>query len=627
MEMDRSTIVGLVLILLLFAVWQTVIAPSPEELEAQQRYQDSIAALNEAALQSPEVAEPTFTPTELEGLNDSTLQARFSDQFGAFATAAAGAEEDVVVENDLMKVTFSTRGGTIRQVELKEYAKIIEDEEKNEVKLPLYLLEDDKNRFEYVLPIAGVSGEGIRSSDLYFTPTVEGNTVTMRASAVGGGYFEQKYTLTDGTYLMDYDLRFEGLNRVLANQDGQIRLHWENYLDKIEKNAQYEANQSTVYFKPVEDDSDYCSCTSSDTEELEEQRLKWVAGSQQFFTSALIADEAFRGGEVATETFDGEGSDLKKLVVDINVPVGNSASEGFNMSFYVGPNEFDRLAAIGHDMTDVISFGRSIFGAINRWIIRPIFNFLSGFISNKGIAILVLTLFVKILVYPLTYKMLVSQSKMQVLKPEIEKMKAKHKDDSQAQQVETMKMYQEYGASPLGGCLPMFLQMPIWFALYRFFPASIEFRQENFLWATDLSTYDTITRIPEWIPFMQGHLSLFAILWALTTVIYAYYNSRHMDYSAQPMMKYFQYVMPLLFLGFFNSFASGLTAYLFFSNLFNIGQTIITKNFLIDQEKLREKLEANKKKPKKSSGFTARLQEALKEQQRQQAQQQKKGKK
>jgi YidC/Oxa1 family membrane protein insertase len=265
MEMDRSTIVGLILILLLFAVWQTVIAPSPEELEAQQRYQDSIAALNEAAMEPATVDEQAFTSTELEVMNDSTMQVRFGDQFGAFATAAAGTEEEVVVENDLMKVTLSTKGGNIRQVELKEYAKIIEDEEKKEVKLPLYLLEDKKNRFEYVLPVNGVSGEGIRTSDLYFTPTIEGKTITMRAQAAGGGYFEQKYTLTDGTYLIDYDLRFEGLNNVLANKDGQVMLHWENYLDKIEKNAQYESNQSTMYFKPVEDDSDYCSCTSSDT--------------------------------------------------------------------------------------------------------------------------------------------------------------------------------------------------------------------------------------------------------------------------------------------------------------------------------------------------------------------------
>jgi YidC/Oxa1 family membrane protein insertase len=398
-------------------------------------------------------------------------------------------------------------------------------------------------------------------------------------------------------------------------------------MDKIEKNSQYEANYSTLYFKPMEDDTDYCSCTSSDTEEVEDQKLKWVAGSQQFFTSALIADNGFAPGAVlATETYPDvdEAINLKKVSATLNIPVGGSGSEMVGMQLYVGPNEFDRLRAIGHELSDVISFGQSIFGAINRWVIRPMFDFLSRYIGNMGIAILVLTLIVKLLVFPLTYKMLVSNVKMQVLKPELEKMKAKHKDDAQAQQVQQMKMYQEYGASPLGGCLPMVLQMPIWFALYRFFPASIAFRQENFLWANDLSTYDVLTKIPEWIPFMQGHLSAFAILWAITTVIYAYYNSRHMDYSAQPMMKYFQYIMPVLFLGFFNSFASGLTAYLFFSNTFNIFQTIITKNFLIDEDKLRAKMEKNKAKPKKTTGFSARLQNALKEQQKQQGKKEKK---
>ncbi|MEM9929304.1 MAG: membrane protein insertase YidC [Bacteroidota bacterium] len=447
----------------------------------------------------------------------------------------------------------------------------------------------------------------------------------MRAPASTGGYFEQRYTITDGTYLLDYDLRFEGLNQVLAHNDGNIKLQWDTHLDKIERNAQYEATYSTMYFKPVEDGSSYCSCTGSDTEDLPEEKLKWAAASQQFFTAALIADDAFgTGSQFATVAVDDvdQSADLKQVSASLNIPVGRSASEVVGMQFYVGPNEFDRLRAIGYDLTDVISFGRSIFGGINRWIIRPMFDFLSRFIGNMGIAILVLTLIVKLMVYPLTYKMLVSNVKMQLLKPELEKMKAKFKDDSQAQQMQQMKMYQEYGASPLGGCLPMVLQMPIWFALYRFFPASIAFRQESFLWANDLSTYDVLTKIPEWIPFMQGHISLFAVLWAITTVIYAYYNSRHMDYSAQPMMKYFQYVMPIMFLGFFNSFASGLTAYLLFSNTFNIAQTIITKNFLIDHDKLKAKMEANKKKPKKTTGFSARLQEALKEQQRQQAAQQ-----
>ncbi|MBC6993107.1 membrane protein insertase YidC [Neolewinella lacunae] len=622
MEMDRKSIVGLVLILIIFAVWQVVIAPSPEELAAQQHYQDSIRAANQVEMTEASIVEDPFTPGEVEGMTDSARLARFATAFGGFATAAAGTAEEVTLANDLMTVTFNTKGGTIKRVELSNYAKVVEDPKGNEIHLPLYLLEDAKNRFEYILPVNGVSGEGIRTGDLYFTPQVQGNTLVLRAPTSGGGYFEQRYTLSEDNYLLDYDIRFEGLNQVLTNQGAGVKLVWDNYMDKIEKNSQYEANYSTLYFKPVDESTDYCSCTSSDTETLGEERLKWVAGSQQFFTAALIADESFAPGSVlATETFGDvdAAEDLKKVSATLNIPLGGSSSETVGMQFYVGPNDFDRLRAVGHELSDVISFGNSIFGAINRWVIRPMFKFLSGFISNMGIAILVLTLIVKLLLYPLTYKMLVSNMKMQVLKPELEKMKARFKDDPQAQQMEQMKMYQEYGASPLGGCLPMLLQMPIWFALYRFFPASIEFRQENFLWANDLSTYDVLTKIPEWIPFMQGHISLFAVLWAITTVIYAYYNSRHMDYSAQPMMKYFQYVMPILFLGFFNSFASGLTAYLFFSNTLNILQTIVTKNFLIDEDKLLAKLQENKKKPKKKSGFTARFQEALAEQQRQQA--------
>jgi YidC/Oxa1 family membrane protein insertase len=621
MEMDRSSIIGIVLIMLLFVTWQYVVAPSPAEIEAQQRYQDSIAALTEQELLEP-LQEKTLGADAGAGeVTDSMRQARYGSRFGDFALAAAGTEEDVILENDLLRLTLSTLGGTIKRAELKEYAKVVEQDGGEEVRLPLLLLEDDRNKFEYIIPVNGVSGEGVRTSDLYFKPSLEGNTLRLRADVTGGGYLEQVYTLMDGTYLIDYDLRFEGLQQSIASPDGSLRLHWENYLDKIEKNSQYEASYSTLYYKPVDDDTDYCSCTSDDTEELDDQSLKWVAGSQQFFTSALIADDRFGNATLSTVT-EGpalQDDDLKLLVSDIQLPLGNFATGSFGMSFYVGPNEFERLRAIGHDLSDVVSFGSSIFGTINRWIFRPLFNFLASFIGNMGIAILVLTLLVKLLVYPLTYKMLVSNSKMQLLKPEIEKLKAKHKDDSQAAQVETMKLYQEYGASPLGGCLPMVLQMPIWFALYRFFPASITFRQENFLWANDLSTYDSILPLPEWIPFMQGHLSLFAVLWAVTTVIYAYYNSRHMDYSAQPMMKYFQYIMPVMFLGFFNSFAAGLTCYLFFSNVFNIGQTIITKNFIIDQDKLRKKLNANKAKPKKKGGFSARLQEALKEQQRQQA--------
>ena len=507
MEMDRTSIIGIVLIMLLFITWQYVAAPSAAEIEAEQRYQDSIAALSEAQLRAGEELQPEARPAvDPATLSDSARVAQYGGRFGAFAAAAVGEPEDVVLENDLMKLTVSTLGGTIRQAELKHYDKVVEQDGKEEVHLPLQLLENEKNKFEYTIPISGVAGEGVKTSELYFTPSMEGKTLILRAPVSGGGYFEQRYGLEDGTYLIDYDIRFEGMNGVMANTDGRVKLYWENHLDKIEKNSQYEASYSTLYYKPIDDDTDYCSCTSDDVETLDEQQLKWVAGSQQFFTSALIADDRF--GNAVLETVADEdrlaADELKVLRSTIELPVGSSASETFGMSFYVGPNEFERMRAIGYDLSDVISFGSSIFGTINRWIIRPLFNFLSSFIGNMGIAILVLTLMVKLLVYPLTYKMLVSNMKMQVLKPEIEKVKAKHKDDAQAAQMETMKMYQEYGASPLGGCLPMVLQMPIWFALYRFFPASISFRQENFLWANDLSTYDSILRLPAMDPLHAG---------------------------------------------------------------------------------------------------------------------------
>jgi YidC/Oxa1 family membrane protein insertase len=297
--------------------------------------------------------------------------------------------------------------------------------------------------------------------------------------------------------------------------------------------------------------------------------------------------------------------------------LGSGSAQSYDMTWYIGPNEFERLRAHDLDMEDIVPFGWSIFGTINRWVVRPIFSFLSNFIGNKGIVILFLTLIVKSLVYPLTYKMLYSQSKMGALKPQMAKLREKYKDDQQKVQMETMKIYREYGVNPAGGCFPMVLQMPIWFALYRFFPASIEFRQASFLWANDLSSYDVFFRLPFEIPFLGDHLSLFTFLWAISMVVYTYYNSKIMDMnSINPMMKYMQYMMPLMFIFFFNSYASGLTCYLLFSNLMNITQTLVTKNYLINNDKILAELDANKKKPKKKGGFQQRLEKAMQEQQK-----------
>ena len=398
-------------------------------------------------------------------------------------------------------------------------------------------------------------------------------------------------------------------------------MNWITYLDKLEKNTGYERIYSSVYFKPADDDVSYCSCSTDDEDDIDNERIQWVSHSNQFFNTAVMAKEgnSFKSALVGTEVLPEEGEDLKKLNTQIQVPIENG---GFAMTMYVGPNEFDRLRAIGADFEDVIPFGSSIFGTINRWVIRPLFNFLSQFIGSKGLVILLLTFLIKMVLYPLTYKMVYSQQKQAVLKPRMAKLKEKFKDDQQAMQMETMKMYREYGVNPVGACLPMMAQMPIWIALFRFFPAAIEFRQAPFLWATDLSSYDAFYNLPFEIPFYGSHVSLLTIIWAGTTVLYTIYNSRQMDMSAMgggqqaQMMMYMQYAMPVMFLFFFNNYASGLTTYMLFSNLMNVGQMVGTKEFIIDKKKIEDELVAYQKKPKKKSGFGSRLEAAMKEQQK-----------
>lgn len=627
MGMDRNTVIGFLLIFLLLVLWQQFNAPTPEQLELEKRRQDSIAlAQNQPYAEIDSLAEPSLPigADTLQEASDSLAQAQISTTFGAFAPAAKGEGKVYRLENDLMTVTFNSKGGRITDVRLKEYYKILEDEKGEQTKVPLHLMEDLKNQFGYFLPMSNIPKGGVNTGDLIFAPTVDLNNreIIFRASAGGSRYFEQRYKLREDSYVIDYDIRFEGLDQILSGNVENVQLNWVNFLDKVELNTNYERNYSTIYYKPVDDDPDYCSCTSDDIEKLDGQRLKWVSNTNQFFNSSLIAETNFNSALLETKMLDVSNDDLKVLNTQVDIPFGRSASETFNMDFYIGPNEYARLRAAGPDLEDIIPFGWSIFGTVNRWVIRPIFSFLSSFIGSAGIVILLLTFLVKLALYPLTYKMLYSQSKMAALKPRIEKMKEKLKGDQQQVQMETMKLYREFGVNPLGGCLPMVLQMPIWFALYRFFPASIEFRQASFLWATDLSSYDVIARLPFEIPFFGAHLSLFTLLWAVTTLIYTYYNTKHMDFGANPAMKYLQYIMPIMFLGFFNSFAAGLTCYLLFSNLFNITQTVVTKNYIINQDKIQEELEAYKKKPKKKSGFQERLEAAMKEQQRVQAERQ-----
>ncbi|MEO1258047.1 MAG: membrane protein insertase YidC [Bacteroidota bacterium] len=630
--MDKNTITGFILIFGILLVWNMMMAPEAQkQLEEKQRIQDSIAQV-EKKLQEETIPETSPTTTDTppqtpEIIQDSQAIAKAETllqmQYGAFYPSAKGEEKEITLENNVMKVTFTNKGGHIKSVLLKEHFKILRDENHVETKVPLYLMEDEKDRFEYLLPVADAAKGTISSQELFFTPTVSGNTITFTADAGNGRSFEQKYVLNDNSYGVDYDVKFNGLGNVLKTGNDAISFNWLNHLDKLELNYQYEQMYSSVYFKESDDDYDYCSCTSNDEEDLNSDPIAWMAHSNQFFATILMAKgKPFKGGVFETRVVDRDkikdSPDLKVLNTKLQIPTDQ---ETFAMHMYLGPKDYEVLQEYGQEVKYIVPFGRSIIGTANRWIIRPLFNFLSGFLGAKGIIILVLTLIVKVALYPLMYKMLYSQAKMAALKPQMAKVKEKFKDDQQQAQMETMKMYREFGVNPLSGCMPMVLQMPVWIALYRFFPASIEFRQEGFLWATDLSSYDPFFWLPFNIPFTdQSHLSLFTLLWVISTLIYTYYNMQQMDMANMgganaKMMKYMQFLMPVFFLFFFNNFASGLTAYLVFSTVINIAQTLITKNVIIDKEKIKKELEAHKKKPKKKSGFQSRLEEAMKQQQ------------
>lgn len=613
--MDKNTIIGFALILALLIGMQLVMAPEKKKLEEQQQaHLDSLRQVEQrradslASLQTPPVLADSAKL-------DSNQIGKLAGQFGALAPAAIGSEKIEVLENDVMRISFTNKGGRIKEVELKKHFKVHLDSLHKSVKLPLKLLEDDKNKFEYLIPMAGVPSGIVSTGNLFFQAAKKGeNAIVFTATGTNGASFEQAYTLDPNGYGVSYEIRHQGLNVTTP-----IHLNWVDYLDRLEQNAKYEVNYSTVYFKPADDDYDYCSCTKDDKKDEPTEKMKWIAHSNQFFASVLMAKNApFSGAKLSTEKVtDPNSTDLKIIRSDLSLPI---ESQSFAMQIYLGPKDFETLRTYGSDVEDIVPFGRSIMGTFNRWIIRPLFNGLMKLVGSQGIVILLLTLIVKLLLYPLTYKMLHSQAKMTSLKPQLAGIKEKYKDDPTQLQMETMKIYREFGVNPLGGCFPIALQMPVWLALYRFFPASIEFRQASFLWATDLSSFDVAFWLPFEIPFYGSHVSLFTLLWVITTIMYTYYNMQNMDMGSMGgananMMKWMQYLMPVFFLFFFNNFASGLTLYLVFSNILNITQTLVTKNWIINHEKIKVQLEANRNKPKKKGGFQSRIEEAMKQQQ------------
>ncbi len=594
--MERNQIIGVILIIAVLFLWnQYFFQPEMQEQARKKRERDSIELIQK----TPVVPKQETTSPAIP-VKDSTLTQDTSSQFP---------EKILTLENALIKLDFNSRGGVIKEATIKSHSKLISNSNEPEKKVPLKLLEDSKNIFDY--RIKNGMNEISTKNLVFEAKQIDAKTIEFIGHLDATVQFIQTYHLHDDDYTIDYSIKTIGLQN---NDD--IQLHWENNLDRLEKNYAYEKFNSSVYYRELDASPDYCSCRSNDRVQSSGKKVNWVSHSNQFFNSSLISETGFNKGIYETIVLPDDSEDLKKLVTDLSISAQQLKEGEFKMKWYIGPNEFKRLKAFNVKLQDIIPYGWSIFGSINRYAIRPLFVFLSGLVGSKGLIILLMTLVVKLLVFPLAYKMLQSQAKMTALKPEIEKVRSKYKDDTQKTQVETMKMYNEFGVNPLGGCFPLLLQMPIWIALYRFFPASIEFRQASFLWATDLTSFDEFLHLPFNLPLFGNTMSLFAFLWMVSTLIFSYYSSQTMDFSANPAMKYMQYLMPVIFWFMFNKTAAGLTCYMFFSNLLNILQTIMGKRLLFDNDKIRASLELNKSKPKKQGGFRDRLEKMMKEQQR-----------
>jgi len=606
--MDRNSITGIILITLILAFFWWMNKPTEEQLRAMERQRDSLAKVEMAKLQAEQEASTAkdIAKADAEALEDSAKQSEaIAQRYGLFAEAATGQNEFVTLENKELKVTFSTRGGRIYSVELKNYL--------SHDKKPLILFSGDENRFGFTFTH---NNRVFHTNDMFFIPQKSGNDkIDFVVNAGTEGKLIFSYQLPADGYMVNFNLKSNGLDNIITTQRGGLELEWKVRVPAQEKSPSFERRYGGVYYKYYQDEVDHVN--AKNTSEDLVTKLKWIAYKDQFFSSAFIANEYFLNGAVKVEVPENdEDQTILSATSFLSIPYKGNGTSSFR--FYFGPNDFKVLKAYKDiDLQKLVYLGWGFLRYINLGVIE-VFHFLEGFISNYGLIILILTLLIKLLLFPLTYKSYMSTAKMRVLKPQVDAINEKiPKEKAMERQQAVMALYRKAGVNQLGGCLPMLLQMPILFAMFQFFPASIELRQQSFLWAHDLSSYDSIITFNFNIPFYGNHVSLFTLLMTITNVVYTYINQQMTQSSQQmPGMKGMMYMMPVMFLFFFNNYAAGLSYYYFISTLITIGQTLLIRRF-VDEEALLAKLEENKKKPKKKSKFQQRLEEMQKQQQKQ----------
>ncbi len=621
--MDKNSIIGWTLIAILMVLMMNQMNRQAKQKQAKQETTEQVEKVENGNTVENTVAPQANTNTTVvesnpTQLSDSVVQALNNSTYGIFGKHGNGVEKETIIENEVLKITFSNKGGIPKSVILKNY--VTHDNR------PLEVYSIENGKFNVKL-FANTNTGNLITDSLYFEPKVDkdvdGNqTVSFKLNGPDGQYYEHSYYISADDYMLDFDINTNKLQNFIASRNNYFELNWAQRLPSQEGNIKTEKMYSTVYYANKNLDVSKIGYIKS-AEKDSKIGLKWISFKQKFFNSVLIAkNDAFSpGAKLSGQQPEADEEFVEDVSANLIIDYEASDNFSFPMQLYFGPNDYKSLRAYDLNLQNTVQIGVSVFRWVNLYLIMPAFNFLNKFIGNYGIIILLLTIFIKLIVAPFTYKSHLSMIKMRVLQPELAELKKKFGKDQSKMGPAQMELYRKAGVNPLGGCLPMLFQMPILIAMYRFFPASLELRQQGFLWAKDLSTFDSIATLPFEIPGYGAHVSLFTILMAITSFFYTKINSQNTPTDpSNPMaaqMKMFQYIMPFMMLFIFNRFSAALSYYYFLFNLLSIGQHFFMKKFLINEDKIHAKIQENKKKKKTKSKWQTRMEEMMKQQETQ----------
>lgn len=618
-KLDVKSIIGFVLISGLLMWMMYTKGPKPEEVKAEQEKEQVEAVSDENSPLNPTSVNATS--------NDSLSNINAQEKLGSFAYSATlpSAKENVTeIKNDVLALTIANKGGYIEEATIIGF----EQFKKGSNKL-VQLIKDNNAHFDITLTTS--DNRVLHTKDLFFEPKVstegKNQVLTMQLKAGPNQFLEYRYVLKPNEYMLDFSIRSQGLQNVI-NTSKPLDLEWQLQSFRNEKSITYENRYTELVYEYEEGKDDYLN-GQKEIAETSVENVTYVAFKQHLFTSVLLTDTPFKTAELKSENLvKNEEIDTvytKKFTARLPLEIKNGALN-YNMNWYYGPAKYQILNDYDRNLDEIMPLGWGIFGWINSYLFIPVFAFLSGFLPY-GISIIVLTIFVRLILSPVTYKSYLSQAKMKIIRPEIQEINEKYKDNAMKKQQETMALYSKAGVSPMAGCIPALMQIPLLYALIYFFPSVFDLRQKSFLWADDLSSYDNIYQLPFKIPFYGDHVSLFPILASLAIFFYMKMTTGDQQMAApqqdgmpdmSKIMKMMLYVSPLMMLFFFNNYASGMSLYYFISNLITIGIMFVIKNYIIDNDKIHAQIQENKSKPKKESKFQKKMREMMEQAEAQQ---------